>query len=62
VGKKSLKALTANVECTVFPADKGNPVLLTIIRKIAALLKEQAYRKLKNGHIDLSSLEVILAF
>jgi hypothetical protein len=62
VEKKSLQALKANVERTVLPADKGNAVLSTADynHKIAALLKDQAYRKLKKEHIESMEHKTIL--
>jgi hypothetical protein len=54
VEKKSLKALKSNVERTILLADKDNAVLsiADYDQKIAALLKDQAYRKLMKDRIE----------
>jgi hypothetical protein len=62
VQQRSPRSLKANVELTVFPADKGNAVLSTADynQKIAALLKDQAYRKLKKDPIEFVEHKTIL--
>ncbi|PNF37716.1 hypothetical protein B7P43_G11457, partial [Cryptotermes secundus] len=62
--RRALRSLKANETLTVLPADKGNAAVVLYTsdynRKIAAILEDKAYRKLKKDPIDTIESKTVL--
>jgi hypothetical protein len=62
--RRALRSLKANEALTVLPADKGNAIVVQNTsdynRKIAALLEDKAYKKLKKDPTDSVERKTVL--